>query len=193
MVSMRATPDITQPRVLVPTAEQLRALQRMFGFEGSAVVVTLPPPPESAVLREVHGMARAMEAMAGDLVGMRKEVRALRGAKRPGAERLSQDIARNAFALLQKLELDAPLKSPSVLTVFRLYCVDGLSADQVARKCRCAKGTVMSRLRFIEKVTKSKPEQFRVVSGHLQRLNDDLNASGAREIYRRGLVGNDEG
>lgn len=60
MVSMRATPDITQPRVLVPTAEQLRALQRMFGIEGSAVVVALPPPPESAVLREVRGMARTM-------------------------------------------------------------------------------------------------------------------------------------
>jgi hypothetical protein len=102
---------------------------------------------------------------------------------------VTADVARNAFALLQKLELDAPLKAPSVLTVFRLYCVDGHSADQVARKCRCAKGTVMSRLRFIEEVTKTKPEQFRSMSGHLQQLDDDLNASGAREIYRRGLGG----
>lgn len=113
----------------------------------------------------------------------------------PSAEKespVSEDVARNAFALLQKLELDAPLKAPSVLTVFRLYCVDGHSADQVARKCRCAKGTVMSRLRFIETVTKTKPEQFRAMSGHLQQLDDDLNASGAREIYRRGLVEGDE-
>lgn len=107
-------------------------------------------------------------------------------------EAASEDVARAAFALLQKLELDAPLKAPSVLRVFRLYCVDGLSADQVARKCRCAKGTVMSRLRFIETVTKTKPEQFRAMSGHLQQLDDDLNASGAREIYRRGLVEGDE-
>ena len=101
---------------------------------------------------------------------------------------VSEDVARSAFALLQKLELDAPLKAPSVLTVFRLYCVDGFSADQVARKCRCAKGTVMSRLRFIETVTKTKPEQFRAMSGHLQQVDDDLNASGARDIYRQGLV-----
>lgn len=101
---------------------------------------------------------------------------------------VTEDVARSAFALLQKLELDAPLKAPSVLTVFRLYCVDGFSADQVARKCRCAKGTVMSRLRFIETVTKTKPEQFRAMSGHLQQVDDDLHASGAREIYRHGLA-----
>jgi hypothetical protein len=104
------------------------------------------------------------------------------------AERVTEDVARSAFALLQKLELDAPLKAPSVLTVFRLYCVDGFSADQVARKCRCAKGTVMSRLRFIETVTKTKPEHFRAMSGHLQQVDDDLNASGARAIYRQGLA-----
>ena len=104
---------------------------------------------------------------------------------------VSEDVARSAFALLQKLELDAPMKAPSVLTVFRLYCVDGHSADRVARKCRCAKGTVMSRLRFIETVTKTKPEQFRAMSGHLQQLDDDLNTSGARDIYRRGLVEGD--
>lgn len=105
-----------------------------------------------------------------------------------GEPAVSEDVARSAFALLQKLELDAPLKAPSVLTVFRLYCVDGFSADQVARKCRCAKGTVMSRLRFIETVTKTKPEQFRAMSGHLQQVDDDLHASGAREIYRQGLA-----
>jgi hypothetical protein len=105
----------------------------------------------------------------------------------------SEEVARSAFALLQKLELDAPLKAPSVLTVFRLYCVDGLSADRVARKCRCAKGTVMSRLRFIESVTRTKPEQFRAMSGQLQQIDDDLRESGAREIYRQGLSGSATG
>ncbi|HLP76875.1 MAG TPA: hypothetical protein VK327_08140 [Candidatus Paceibacterota bacterium] len=103
---------------------------------------------------------------------------------------VSEDVARSAFALLQKLELDAPLKAPSVLTVFRLYCVDGYSAEQVARKCRCGKATVIRRLQFIEARTGVKAEQFRAMSGHLQQIDDDLNASGAREIYRRGLSGN---
>ena len=104
-----------------------------------------------------------------------------------------EDVARSAFTLLQKLELDAPLKAPSVLTVFRLYCVDGFSAERVARKCRCGKATVIRRLQFIEARTGMKPEQFRAVSGHLQQVDDDLNASGAREIYRQGLAqGNEE-
>ena len=81
---------------------------------------------------------------------------------------------------------------PSVLRVFRLYCVDGLSAERVARKCRCAKGTVMSRLRFIEAMTHTRPEQFRAMSSHLQQIDDDLRASGAREIYRRGLAQGDD-
>ena len=101
---------------------------------------------------------------------------------------VSEEAARSAFALLQKLEMDAPLKAPSVLTVFRLYCVDGHSAEQVARKCRCGKATVIRRLQFIEARTGVKAEQFRAMSGHLQQLDDDLNASGAREIYRRGLT-----
>lgn len=105
-----------------------------------------------------------------------------------GEPAVSENVARSAFALLQKLELDAPLKAPSVLTVFRLYCVDGHSADRVARKCRCGKATVIRRLQFIEARTGMKPEQFRAMSGHLQQVDDDLNASGAREIYRQGLA-----
>jgi len=124
------------------------------------------------------------------VLGMRSGVR---GMGQSGEEAMvSEDVARSAFALLQKLELDAPLKAPSVLTVFRLYCVDGYSAERVARKCRCAKGTVMSRLRFIERVTKTRPEQFRAMAGHLQQLDEELKASGAREIYRRGMA-NEEG
>ena len=101
---------------------------------------------------------------------------------------VSEDVARSAFALLIKLDAQGKHKSPTPLTVFRFYCVEGLSAELVADKCRCAKGTVMSRLRFIEEVTHTKPEHSRALSGHLQQMADDYDASGAREIYRRGLV-----
>lgn len=134
---------------------------------------------------EQYAAVERILGCTGDGTNRTNETESARGDARPT---VSEEVARSAFALLQKLELDAPLKAPSVLTVFRLYCVDGFSADQVARKCRCAKGTVMSRLRFIETVTKTKPEQFRAMSGHLQQVDDDLNASGAREIYRQGLA-----
>lgn len=99
------------------------------------------------------------------------------------------NVAQAAFALLVKLDAEGNYKKPSPLTVFRLYCIEGLSADDVAAKCRCAKGTIMSRLRFIEAETKTKPEQFRAMSAHLQELADNYDRSGAREIYRRGLTG----
>ncbi len=104
---------------------------------------------------------------------------------------VSEDVARSAFALLVKLDAEGKHKSPAPLTVFRLYCVDGYSAEQVARKCRCGKATVIRRLQFIEAQTGVKAERFRAMSGHLQRMDDDLNASGAREIYRRGLAQGD--
>lgn len=101
---------------------------------------------------------------------------------------VSEEVARNAFALLVRLDAEGKFKSPAPLTVFRLYCVDGYSAEQVARKCRCGKATVIRRLQFIEEQTNTRPEDFRAMSGHLQQMDDDLNASGAREIYRRGLA-----
>ena len=74
------------------------------------------------------------------------------------------------------------------MMVFRLYGVDGFSAERVARKCRRAKVTVMSRLRFIEERTGVKPERFRAMSAHLQQLDDDLRAGNAKKIYPRGLA-----
>ena len=90
-----------------------------------------------------------------------------------------------------KLDAKGKQRAPTPLTVFRHYCIEGLSAEQVAGKCRCSKSTVMGRLRLIERVTNKKPESFRAMSDHLQRLADNYTKSGAREIYRRGLV--DEG
>jgi hypothetical protein len=50
----------------------------------------------------------------------------------------------------------------------------------------------MSRLRFIEEATNTKPEYFRAMSDHLQQMAEEYDASGAREIYRRGLVDGDD-
>jgi len=66
MVNMSATPDIAQPRLLLPTEKELMELQRMFAFEGSAALLVWRLP-ESAVLREIRGMAQTVESMAGDL------------------------------------------------------------------------------------------------------------------------------
>jgi len=102
------------------------------------------------------------------------------------------DLARSAFALLQQLDSESPSKPPSVLTVFRLYCVDNLTASQVARKCACSKTTVVDRLNLIRAKTGMPPERLRAYSAHLNHMQDDLRDSRARRIKPKNLIYDEE-
>ena len=59
------------------------------------------------------------------------------------------DIAARVFALVRKLDTDKPLPHPSLLTVFRLYCIEVLSAQRIAVKNKCSKPTVIRRLKLL--------------------------------------------
>lgn len=107
---MSVTLDIAQPRVIVPSAEELSTLRGMFKFEGSALLVVLPPPPESAVLREVRGMVRTMETMAGDLKTVAKnqhELRKENATLREAKERLAAMHAEGLLTFVHKIDADA--------------------------------------------------------------------------------------
>jgi len=173
-------------RLMNATEEQYAAIAKILGVEvqGSSVKGSA----EECGMRNAEGEGgmRTAEEESDGVNAETLKTDKLKGEAEPEPQ-TTEEVARSAFALLHKLDVDAPLKAPSVLTVFRLYCKDGHSADEVARRCRCAKGTVMARLRFIEQRTGVKAEQFRAMSGHLQRMDDELRTSGAREIYRKGL------
>jgi hypothetical protein len=79
----------------------------------------------------------------------------------PGDATLDDGGVHRAFALIQKLEARSPSKPPGLVTVFKLYCMDELSALDVARKCGCAKSTVIERLGRIRKATGMNPCGFR--------------------------------
>jgi len=104
----------------------------------------------------------------------------------PG-ESVDEDTARKAFALVEQLD-SAPLKPPSVLTVFRLYCLQNMSAAQVARQCACSKTSVMRRLELIREKTGAAPAALRRLSPHLEKLEEDIADSRARHIQRGRLV-----
>lgn len=55
-----------------------------------------------------------------------------------------------AFQILDRLDSVRVTKPPTVLTVFRLYCVQRMTVAQVARRCRCSVGTVCNRLRLMQ-------------------------------------------
>ena len=96
---------------------------------------------------------------------------------------VSEGVAAAAFALLAKLEVDGKQKSPSALKVFRYYCMEGLTAEAVGLKCKCASRTVFRRLKFIETRTGTKTAQFRAMSPYLQQFSEDYASNGAREVY----------
>ncbi len=109
----------------------------------------------------------------------------------PPKEPLQEDVARRAFALVEQLDSEQPLKAPTVLTVFRLYCMEEKSAAEVARRCKTSKATVIRRLELIRARTGLNPRDIRRVSSHLNSIEDDLADSRAAHIQRRRLINDD--
>ncbi len=86
----------------------------------------------------------------------------------PQPKETDKSVAERAFALVQQLDTNGPKKPPSVLTVFRLYCIEELSAEQIARKTHSSKATIVRRLVRIRQKTGIEPKDLRRISGHLE-------------------------
>lgn len=92
----------------------------------------------------------------------------------PQPKELDVDVARHAFALVLNLDTETLLRPPTLLAVFRLYCIEELSASQIARKFGCSKPTVLRRLGLIRARTGLDPRQLRRLSPHIAKLEDTL-------------------
>src|SRR5436190_13629981 len=68
---------------------------------------------------------------------------------------------RQAWELFDRLDFQGPSKRPSVLSVLRLYCIQGLTIPEIARYCRCSVGTVCNRLKLFRNATGQSPEHLR--------------------------------
>src|SRR6266446_9254005 len=97
----------------------------------------------------------------------------------------SKNVARAAFALLEKLDSGRRRPPPSIPKVFRLYCIDALSAAEVARKCRCSKAAVIRRLNLIRQKTGLSPALFRSFAPQPPSLD------GLTQISRNNLLYSD--
>lgn len=106
-------------------------------------------------------------------------------------EALEEGAARQAFALVKALDAAQPARKASLYTVFRLYCVEGLTVEQVARQCRCARSLVFLRLRALRQKLGGDPRRLRQYSTHFERIEDSLADSRARRINRAEVVETD--
>ena len=66
---------------------------------------------------------------------------------------LQPSTLRDALLLLDRLDSSSPPRPPTVLAVFRLYCVQQMTIAEVARACRCSVGTICNRLKLLRAKT----------------------------------------
>jgi len=96
---------------------------------------------------------------------------------------MDEDLASRVFALVSKFDSDT-------LTVFRLYCIQAMSAAQVARELRCSRVTIWRRLQAIRAKTGIDPADLRKISPHIAKIENEFSDSRARHIHRQNLLDN---
>lgn len=111
----------------------------------------------------------------------------------PEPAEADRSVVERAFALVKALQPERPLREPSVVTTFSLYCLEGMSVSRIARRFGCSRGTVLNRLELIRRRTRTDPNRFRQLSPQFARMEEELSDSRARSIYRKGAVYGEEG
>jgi len=109
----------------------------------------------------------------------------------PQPKEIESDAATRAMALVCKLDTEKPLPPPSLMTVFRLYCVHELSSVQIAVKCECDKSTVVRRLALLRRRIGVDPRDLRRFSPQLAKLEQTLHDDRARRIHRPSAIDED--
>jgi predicted DNA-binding protein YlxM (UPF0122 family) len=103
-------------------------------------------------------------------------------------EPIDENQARKLFALVEAMGLGQPVRKAQIFTVFRLYCMKGLSAKRVAEKCRCSKATIINRLKAIERATNTNPKKLQSYSPQFERIEESLSDPRARSISPREMI-----
>ena len=125
---------------------------------------------------------------SGALQALRPGLELFAGVVKEQQEPVPENVARRAFELIEQLDSEKVIKLPSVLTVFRLYCVKELTAERVARKCQCSKGTIINRLKLIREKIGMPPDELRRFSSHFDKIEDDIRGSKASHVHRKRLI-----
>lgn len=139
----------------------------------------------AVILNEIH---QGFTAVRTDVRELRKDVKT--GSQR---EPVDENVARQLFALVEQLELKTNYRKAPVTRVFQLYCLEGISRNAVAKKCKCAPSLITARLKSLEKTLGRPPSELRSISSHFDGMVDSFSDPRAKQIYRKGLIDEAEG
>jgi hypothetical protein len=99
-----------------------------------------------------------------------------------------EEVAQQVFVMVQRLHGERPYRTAPLISVFLLYCKEGLSAEESARKLGCSKALIVLRLKELREELGRHPAELRQLSSHFEGTEDSLTDFRARKIYRRGLT-----
>lgn len=137
---------------------------------------------ETSVVLTPQGALRAMRPPE-QLIGIAPE---------PG-QPAPEDVALQAFRIVEKLDSERPMKPPTLLAVFRLYCMKSMTTEQIARECRCSKGTVINRLKSLGTRLGLDLDQLRQYSPQFGKIESDIAQSKGSYVHRKSLISDDSG
>lgn len=110
----------------------------------------------------------------------------------PQPRETDEEVARRAFALVRALDTERPMKPPTLLTVFRLYCMGEMSAAAIGQRFGCSKAAVLSRLNLIRERTGARPENLRRLCVWLDKIAEGASDPRASHIRPRRLISDDQ-
>src|SRR5262249_2096863 len=164
--------------LLAPTAKNIDAVSHELLASSDAAFF----PLDANVALTAEGALRLTGAAPGELFA--------KFTPQPGDA--DEDLASRAFAIIHQLDSQGTRKPPSLLGVFRMYCVDGFSVSTIARKFHSSRMTVRQRLKLIETKIGVNIDQLRKVSAHLEKAEASFTDSRASHIHRKNLIYDDD-
>jgi len=164
--------------LLAPTAKNIDAVSQELLASSEAAFFSL----DATVALAAEGALRLTDALPGELFAKFT----------PQPRDADEEFAARAFALVHQLDSQGTRKPPSVLAVFRMYCIDGLGVATIARKCGTTRPTIKYRLRLVETKIGMNIDQLRRVSAHLEKAEASFADSRASHIHRKNLIYDDD-
>lgn len=108
-------------------------------------------------------------------------------------ELLTQEQIAGFLAVAQVLDGSSRLKAPTHTAVLQLYCMEGLSVDEIVKKHGFAKGTVVNRKKGLEQKLGRPLNELRVFSDHFEKVTESLSDSRAKYSNARAAIYDDAG
>jgi hypothetical protein len=160
--------------VLAPTTRFVDARSRELFANANAGLVALDPLLSLSADGSLRSAKSAGELFSPFLSEMR--------------EAATDNEARQLFAMAKAMNPEGKVILAPPFEVLRLYCVENLSRNEIAKRCRCAPSLVSLRFRELEQKFQRSMKSLRTLSDSFGRIDDSLSDPRAKHIHRKSAI-----